>query len=537
MTTPGPAARKTTIRLALALWLFGSVSPASEPERFEVPTPQEINAGLRRWEQERPHLLRVEEIGKSITGFPILLCRFTDHRVPGEDKQRVLLTASHTSERSAPSHMLFLARWLLSGDPEAVKMLERQEILMIPLPSPDQYDKRDPERDVYGWWEPLNIASDPKIRPEKTAYKKVIDTYLPEAHLDLHGFDDPVKGLGFGTCSINYRGAAAGWGRSFLADMPGILDRAAEEKGFTPVYGDEGDGTITVSAPVPGANEHYYARGGRMVAWVYTYRKAHAVSMILESGYAEQYMAAAKALLLEGQKTGRWERYPGYAVNQVACELSIAVSAWGDTAANRRASRVELWAKKANLNPGVFKPEMRGYVSGLLVTDPELRKRLMLDPDGKIVGEPKLMQFLSNLEREPSASQYDIEGIRNSLRHARNIRNPDDMTVFMNHHNTVNKPTDDPLIHSGVNIRAFIPYKNPRIKQVLLDGSPCPQHETDGYTVYHYPGTIVEFSIPPAKTKALHVVTVVYEPDEERLYGFSKEHWNLPQRNRHTGSR
>ncbi len=496
-------------------------------EYFEIPTPQEINTGLQKWAQERPEQLRIEEIGKSITGFPILLCRFTDNRVPDEDKQRVLLTASHTAEKSAVQHMLFFARWLLSGDPEANRILESQTILMIPLISPDQYYARVPERDAYGGWNWWTGVSDPEKRPEAVAYQKAIDTWLPEVHLDLHGFDDNAKGLGF-ACSINYRGAAGGYGRSFLSEIPRLMDKAAEDIGILAVYGDEGDGTITVSAPVPGADEHYYSRKGVIVAWVYTYHKSHALSMILESGYAEHYMASVRALLREGHKTGRWERYPGYAVNQIASELSIAVSAWGDTAAKRRKSRVELWAKKANVNPGVIQPETRGFVCGLVVTDPDLRKRLMINAEGKVDGHPNAMRFFANLEKEPMASQYEIDVIRRSLDHVKESCAPENFKVFLADYHRVNKPTDDPLIHSGMNIRVFIPYKHPKITSVLLDGRPCPQGETDGYVVYHKPGTVVEFSIPPGKTKPLHFVTVAYEPNEERLYGFTKKDWDLP---------
>lgn len=506
---------------------------------FEIPTALEINDGLYKWAQERPELLRIEEIGKSTTGFPILLCHFTDNRVPDENKQRVLLTASHPNEISVVSHMLFFARWLLSSDVEANEILKHQNILMLPLISPDEYPirPRDDHPGVYGGWKWWTGVSNPQSRPEAVALQKVIDTFLPEVHLDLHGFSRNLKGLGF-SCSMNYRGAGGGLGRSFLSEIPRLMDKAAEDIGILAVYGDEGDGAITVSAPT-GANEHFYSRRGGLVSWVYTYHKSHAISMVLESGYAEHYMASLRALLREGHKIGRWERYPGYAVNQIANELSIAVSAWGDTTAKRRKSRVELWAKKANVNPGVIQPETRGFVSGLVVTDPDLKRRLMLDPDGKVDPHPNATQFFTNFEKESIASQYDINGIQRSLDYLKGFLAPEEIEetlqvphlvpkVFLREFERVNKPTDDPLIHNGMNIRVFIPFKNAKITEVLLDGRPCHQGGTDGYVVYHKPGTIVEFSIPPGKTKPIHFVGVAYEPQEKRLYGFTREDWNLP---------
>ena len=34
-----------------------------------------------------------------------------------------------------------------------------------------------------------------------------------------------------------------------------------------------------------------------------------------------------------------------------------------------------------------------------------------------------------------------------------------------------------------MNIRVFIPYKNPQITSVFLDGRPCPEGATNGYLV------------------------------------------------------
>ena len=121
-----------------------------------------------------------------------------------------------------------------------------------------------------------------------------------------------------------------------------------------------------------------------------------------------------------------------------------------------------------------------------------------------------------------------MDVIRRSVDHVKESCARENFKVFLADYHRVNKPTADPLIHSGMNIRVFIPYKQPKITSVLLHGRSCPQGETDGYVVYHKSGTVLEFSIPPGKTKPLHFLTVACEPTEERLYGFTHKHWNLP---------
>lgn len=506
--------------LCLAAMCWASTAVA-QTQYFETPTKQQINDNLQRWAEQRPDLLRLETIGESAAGFPILLCHFTDQREPAEHKQHVLLTASHTRELAMPSYLLFLGKWLLSDDPQAAEILKRQNVMIIPLSSPDEYP--GPKRDVYGVWSFEGTTA--PDQPEAVAFQSVIDTYLPEVHIDAHGTSNALGSML--SSSVNFRGAAGGWGRMFLSAFPTLMDRAGEELGMIMPYGDEGDGAITVTAPVSGANEHFYSRVGRIVSYVYTYHKSHALATAYEVGFVERYLASMKALLAEGNKVGRWERYPGYPVNQIANELSVAVSAWGDTADRRRASRVELWAKKANVNPGLFHPETRGYVNAIVITDPDLRQRLMANEEGKVEGYPLAAQFLANLRQEPIASDYNLHAIEQSTEAIRQFRDPQGLRVFFNHFYTVNQPTDDPIIHQGMNIRVFIPYKDPDIQEILLDGHPVSSSDTDGVAVYYKPGTVVEVSIPPGKVKPLHMVTVTYEPDEERRYGFTKEDWKL----------
>ena len=123
--------------------------------------------------------------------------------------------------------MLFFDRWLLSGDLESNQILESQTIIVIPLISPHQYYARVPEGNAYGGWNWSSDGSDPEKQPEAIAYEKAIDTWLPEVHLDLHGFNDNAKGLEF-ACSMNHRGTAGGCGRSFLPELPRLMDKAAE---------------------------------------------------------------------------------------------------------------------------------------------------------------------------------------------------------------------------------------------------------------------------------------------------------------------
>ena len=59
------------------------------------------------------------------------------------------------------------------------------------------------------------------------------------------------------------------------------------------------------------------------------------------------------------------------------------------------------------------------------------------------------------------------------------------------------------------------------VKRVMDENQP------DVHVVYHNPGTIVQVSIQPGQVRGFHVVTGVFESDEQRPAGFQPEDWSL----------
>jgi hypothetical protein len=207
------------------------------------------------------------------------------------------------------------------------------------------------------------------------------------------------------------------------------------------------------------------------------------------------------------------EYYAGYPVNQIARANATGVAAWGTTASQRRASRIELWQKMGNISSMQVMAERQGYQIAMVSTDPTLTRRLLRNSN------TSWPDFIENLRKEPDAKRFYFiameqlyeEGWANGIVY--NLGGNYD-------------PTPDCTIYNGMNIRLHLPFDNVSVKQLLLDGHPIKQSLADGYTLHHNPGTIVDVAIPPGKVKAVHIVSIAYDYEPRRA-GWEKEDWEL----------
>ena len=131
----------------------------------------------------------------------MLLAIVTDHDVPDEDKQVVLLTASHAGdELTGCNGFLHLTRWLVDDDPLAAKIRKNVITLVMPCVNPDGYSHMTSDSSwsrkrchktakgketwgAYNWDGPR----DPENTPEVVAVVKVADKYHPDAAFEAHG--------------------------------------------------------------------------------------------------------------------------------------------------------------------------------------------------------------------------------------------------------------------------------------------------------------------------------------------------------------
>ena len=344
------------------------------------PSMAEMEEGLRQWAAARPGTMEVETVGRAPSGLPVLLCRISDAAVSDEDKQVALLTSTHSGvERVTTAGLLQLIKWLISDDSLAEEIRRRQIVLIMPACEPESYDRElidvaeffaGRSRWVYeGWsWDgPL----DPENQPEAMAVKDVVDRYQPEVHQDIHGIwfeqSTMTESTGISWASNLYRG--------YWRAIPDLMNQAAEDAGYLTTRGEESAGQMLSTVPVEGFERWFYGSTStpKVVCGLYSYIQYHSIIQTMEVGWEESAVLRLRRLLQVGNEVWRGEPYAGYPANQVSCRSSVAIAAWGRTAAQRRASRVELWRKLAQISHTCGWPEARDGVVALVSTTPESR--------------------------------------------------------------------------------------------------------------------------------------------------------------------
>ncbi|MGB7160336.1 MAG: M14 family zinc carboxypeptidase [Tepidisphaeraceae bacterium] len=480
------------------------------------PSPEELEKGFAGWAKKYPQSFKFETRGKTPQGRPILMGRITDAGVPDTDKQVAMFTSCHgAKELNATTGLLRLMKYLLSDDPEAAEIRKRQIVLVVPYTDPDHIalGQLKQTRLIYngkiaggGQLWTIDGVTSPEKYPEAAALQGIMDEYRPELYIDYHG--------------LNYAGQAmwdstgVSWGcpvsRSFLHDIPRMIDDATEAQGFLVTRGEQDDGKILTTSPVPGYPDYlFYLRHPTSNSTTYPYAKYHTLSFIMECGSEERIVAATKAALQIGHQRYRYEQYEGYPVNQVGNWTAISVAAYGATASERRASRVELWQKLPKIQyAGASPTPARDVAMGFVSTTDEGRKML----------SGKMSDIVEKLKSNP---QFDAAGLASVT-----ARYP--FKAFGSPR-PVYKPTEGEQatgrVEHGLTIRLAVPYGDATIKEVRLDGHLIKESATDGYTLRRDPGVIVEFAIPPKKVADAHIVSCVYDTPTQRRPGFGPQDW------------
>ena len=230
-------------------------------------------------------------------------------------------------------------------------------------------------------------------------------------------------------------------------------------------------------------------------------------------------MLRLRRLLQVGNEVWRGEPYPGYPANQVSCRSSVAIAAWGKTAAQRRASRVELWRKLPQISHTCGWPEARDGVVALVSTTPGSRKLYAPGQASSApnLNEPNLEPMFARLKQNP---RFDGDALDEFLR----LSVSRQVTWPQAEYEGPAEP-----IRNGLAIRLRLPHPDVKFKHLRLDGHIMEPSDVDGYFVYHNPGTIVQVNIPPGKVEDFHVVTAVFDSTAERISGFHHQDWLLEE--------
>ena len=100
----------------------------------------------------------------------------------------------------------------------------------------------------------------------------------------------------------------------------------------------------------------------------YSYAKYHTMVCTQEVAWEQSVVARMKGLLRVGNRIWNDERQPSYPVNRMKHFVGHFVTAYGNTASERRKSRVELWSKHGEFTLWFIYPQTDGRESLVCAT-------------------------------------------------------------------------------------------------------------------------------------------------------------------------
>ena len=239
---------------------------------------------------------------------------------------------------------------------------------------------------------------------------------------------------------------------------------------------------------------------GRFRSLFYGYMRYHTLISTMEIGWEDSGVARIAGVLALGNRSWVYELAPGYPVNRIKATSNRFVTAYGQTAAQRRRSRAELWAMQAGFVAGILYPQYEGRATYVCAVTDAGRKMLDSSP----------ARFAANLKAMP--------GVRADAVAAFVAAGPEHrLTAATQRIATAQRP------QHGIGFRLCIPYLSPELLDVAVNGHSVAVSDTDGYRAWQADGyTQVQVNIPPEKSSEMDifVVTCAYDPKEKRSGGF-----------------
>ncbi len=525
------------MKTALALFLSLLVT-AHGREKLEQYAPmhrltmEEYEGTLRFWKRQHPQWVTLQSRGLSGRNMPVYLLKITDGSVPDADKQVCLITTLHCGpERTGATGALAFAEWLLSDDPLAAETRRRQIALVMPVVNPLAMFFTDRFRNEHGVdpytgagvggkvWDVKTLSLlRPELAPELSAVLSVMDEYQPEVHADLHGTGLQEYGPGQLGARRMYHGQImteiTGGAYSNYALRPWdwrvteAMIAAGREAGF-PSDRFEADAQRTFWGPelAPLGRKLWHGMPLFYSAH-YGYAKYHTMILTQEVAWEQSLVARMKGLMRIGNGTWGDERVPGYPVNRLKHFVGHFVTAQGNTAAERRRSRVELWSKQSEFALGFLYPQTDGRESLVCATTGAAKKAVAADD------LPSLRKNLRALFGEQAKNLERFLASGPEIKLAMELAKPQLLAA---------QGSAEARIEHGIGFRLRLPYRKPAQLEVQLNGEPLQPSATDGYESWFADGfTQVQVNVPPPKAKGagLFFVTCSYVPDEARPTGW-----------------
>jgi hypothetical protein len=513
---------KKTAGLFLTVLLCGLPLKATAPPGPKYgpavhPTFSQLETRLLEWQKSHPRIMKLRKLGTTAQGRPLLAAVLTDPESPADQKEHVLITALHCGgERSAATGIFYLMDWLLQGSPGAREILRGQVIALMPVVNPDGYVagslRNSHNRDAYREWNRQGPRY-PEQMPEALAAKSLIDEFQAELHADYHGTGMQFRGY------IMAENSGAAYSnislRSYKQEITRQMDRAALAEGYPSDQLEQDAERIFWGPELQELGSKLWKGRPLYYAATYGYDRYHTLAFANENAWERSSFLRHRRLLEIGQEIWPGEYYPGYPTRVILKNELHFVTAYGETAATRRRSRVELWNKQGQIVTGLNNPQTEGMVLFVCATTGSAARRWLSDRS--------LPRFAERIGEHRSV---DAGPIRLALKD-----HPDADGQFKAHLLLMSGRADgselppeaeSEPIENGLSLRLRIPYPKARISELRVNGRPARISPRDGYLTWVARGfTYVQVNIPPERSRKedLFVVTCLYDPGEERVFG------------------
>ena len=481
------------------------------------PPYEKLVAVLEKWSGEHEGTMTLEQLGRSKEGRPVYAVKLTDPKTKEDNKEHALVTALHSGlERSATTAMMAIMEWLLSGDPTAREILQRQVVICLPVPDPDRYIKGE-FSPIYGDWT-LKGPRDPKNVPEAVFVQRLMDQFQPELLADIHGTNlDFERYIMFECSATSYSNNAL---RPYYREIIRQMDEAALSEGFPSDTAESDAERIFFGPGLADMPSRCWVGRPRCYGAIYAYYHFHTIVSASEVGWERSGVLRHRRLLQIGNERWPGEYYPGYPTRVILGNTHARLTAYGRTAAERRRSRVELWNRLGAFTFGTLDPAVRGKTMCVLATSAAADKTYLPDP--------LLKTLLQRIQKHPNMDGEVIAKFATGWPAGQN--HPEPWLALQRRHaepgiekqnsEDSGESGDGPNgIKHGACLRLRLPYQQAQITDLRLNGRPVPQSETDGFLTWVARGcTYIQISLSPERLSKedLFVVTCDYDPREKR---------------------
>ena len=495
------------------------------------PTYAEYEAALHLWAKTHPHSVDLDAVGKSLEGTPIYCVRVTDKRTPDDNKHVILVSALDAGgERSGTCSALCAIEWLLSDDVAAAQARHDHIVLFMPIVNPYGYEHGRATNSkgvsVYAGgrtrgsaWDVESLAlRRPEEAPEIAAFKAVVDRWRPDALMDLHGVGLDYAGqlvqpsIGSAMSNISNRP----WDRRLVEFM---IHRAGKA-GF-------GFNRMEVDAQQVFFGEQMAPIQGR--CWIgrpffytalYAYAQYHTILFTSEVAWEQSAVALIRGLLEYGSRTLQNDPVPALPVNATRYVYGpYTVQAYGQTLAERRRSRIELWQHQESITLGFLYNYVDGRDAIVCAVGPAGLQKLLGRAPTKPVHRVRVLDLIRNVRK---LDGFDARAIEQFL-----LAGPQRTFAVDAPRALISKvgAESDWRPQHGLAIHFPIFYPDVNHLDVRLNGRTLKANPTSGYQRWYRDEdgyTVVRVNVPPqvAASQDLFLITCAYRPPLQRAYGW-----------------